>query len=59
MKYIPPHLRRATEQNQAYKRELRGHVNRLADTNMIKTLESIEQLYTRHPRSGTYRDAHH
>eukprot|EP00029_Vermamoeba_vermiformis_P005701 TRINITY_DN2055_c0_g1_i1.p1 TRINITY_DN2055_c0_g1~~TRINITY_DN2055_c0_g1_i1.p1 ORF type:complete len:766 (+),score=250.04 TRINITY_DN2055_c0_g1_i1:210-2507(+) len=51
MKYIPPHLRRATEQNQVYKRELRGHVNRLADTNMIKTLESIEMLYSRHPRS--------
>jgi nucleolar MIF4G domain-containing protein 1 len=53
-KYIPPSLRKRTEQDSEsltrLQRQMRGHLNKLSEANLISILKDIESLYQSHAR---------
>ena len=53
-KYVPPSLRRITnpepESLTRLRRQAQGHLNKLAESNLISILSEIEKLYREYPR---------
>lgn len=65
-KYVPPHLRKAAlnsidaeddpkrkEKLQSLKRQIKGHINRLAEANLHRISIDIESIYNSNPRNDT------